>query len=478
MNIHMRVPSGLKKTNYIRMKKIKIALLLFVLAIAFPAFCQYDGGLMSIAVPDDPLLKVSGQPFSQDAFYIGRDYHHNTFRDREKGLKGMADCYFTLADAADPQNLELCEKLGLSVVVSVGPHLFGNDWEKMTDTEIDQYVKKMVENGGESNAIIGYHICDEPSATAFPALAKAVAAVRKYAPGKWSLINLYPNYATIWTEGKIRSQLGTKSYREYLEKFIDIVHPDIISYDNYMVQMSMDLEQPDRAGKYFTNLEEVRDVSAKHDIPFWNVISGNQVRPFTPVPSPANLSLQAYTSLAAGASGIRWYTYWKGGYNYAPIDENENRTLTWRYLQEVNRQARMLGNILKQLKSTGIYFTEPAPEASLPVLPGQYVTSVEADVPMMIGEFLSAENERYIMAVNLSLEKSAFFVLHTAVSNELMYSVSLGEDMPLLIDFEASQKSAMNAKQGWKPKTGQELKRGIWLTAGGGILIKCTGRTR
>ena len=437
-----------------------------------------QSGLKPTTVPKDPLLELKNPKFSKDAFFIGRDYHHNTFNDQAKGLKSMAVGNFTLADCAAPQDLKLCEKLGLSVVVSVDPHLFGDQWAKMSDEQIDSYIKKMVKEGGKSKAIIGYHICDEPSSTTFHALAKAVAAVRKYAPGKWAPINLYPNYATIWTENQIKSQLGTKTYMEYLEKFVETVKPDIITYDNYMVQMSMDLKQSERAGKYFTNLIDVRKIALKHNLPFWNVISGNQVRPHTPIPSPANLALQAYTSLAAGAGGLRWYTYWKGGYNYAPLDENENKTMTWRYLQEVNRQSVMLGTIIKQLKSTGVYFTTPAPEPSLPVLPGEYVKSIESDCPMMVGEFLSKNGERYILVVNLSLEKSANFVVNTINPDELMYTVSLGEDTPYLVDFEASKRSAFSAKTGWKPKTEAELGKGLWVPAGEGIMIKCTGRVR
>ena len=449
-----------------------------MLMYASAAYSQPGGGLKQTPSPTDPLMQIKNPRFSHDAFFIGRDYHHNTFLDHTKGLKGMADCYFTLADAADPQNFALCEKLGLSVIVSVSPHLGGQEWAKMSDERIDLYIKNMVANGGKSKAIIGYHICDEPSSTVFPYLAKAVAAVRKYAPGKWSTINLYPNYATIWTENQIKSQLGTKTYTEYLEKFVTIVKPDLITYDNYMVQMSMDMKQPERSGKYYTNLLDVRRISVKNNIPYWNVVSGNQVRTNSTIPSPANLALQAYTSLAAGAGGLRWYTYWKGGYNYAPIDENEHKTLTWRYLQEVNRQAVMLGTIIKQLKSTGVYFTSPAPEPSLPVLPGEYVKSVESDSPMMVGEFAGKKGERYVMVVNLSLEKSAKFVLNTNTPNELMYTVSLGEDKPYLYDFEASKRSSFDANTAWKPKSETELEKGLWLPAGEGVLIKCTGVQR
>jgi hypothetical protein len=392
--------------------------------------------------------------FSPDAFLIGRDFHHNKFIDRQKGLEGMADCYFTVADAADPQNYKLCKKLGLSVIVSEGPHLTGADWLKLSDDEIDNYIKKMVEKAGNSKTIIGYHICDEPSALAFPALAKAVAAVKKYAPGKLATINLYPNYATIWQMDQVKSQLGTKNYTEYLERFVNEVKPQLLSYDNYMVEMSMDLVDGKQAAKYYTNLVEVRRIAVKYNLPFVNVVSSNQIRPHTTIPSPANLAFQAYTTLAAGAGGIRWYTYHGQSYGYNPLDKEEHKTLTWRYLQEVNRELSILGPIIKKLTSTGLYFTSPAPDASLPILPGKWVQKVDADVPMMVGEFVSSTGENYVMVVNLSLEKSARFDVQTKIDSEKIWTVDVGEEGRLVL---ASHK------------------KGIWLTAGQGVLIKCGG---
>jgi hypothetical protein len=85
-------------------------------------------------VLSEPLiLQNENAKFSPDAFLIGRDFHHNKFINREKGLEGMAECHFTVADAADPQNYSLCKKLGLSVIVSEGPHLTGSDWMKLSD---------------------------------------------------------------------------------------------------------------------------------------------------------------------------------------------------------------------------------------------------------------------------------------------------------------------------------------------------------
>jgi hypothetical protein len=392
--------------------------------------------------------------FSPEAFLISGYYHHNKINDRDKALRQMAECYLNVADAADPQNYALCEKLGLSVIVSRAPHMFGNEWQKLSDEEIDAYIKELVKKGGKSKSIIGYYICDEPSALAFPALAKAVAAIKKYAPGKIAYINLYPNYATLWQMDQIKSQLGTKTYTEYLERFVNEVKPQVISYDNYMVEFSMDLENSSKAASYYTNLLEVRRVADKYNIPFYNIVSSNQIRPFTTIPSPANLAYQAYTSLAAGVGGIIWYTYHGQNYGYNPLDKDEDRTIVWRYLQEVNRQLTILGPIVKQLKSTGVYFTSPAPVASLPVLPGKTIESIESEDPFMIGEFENARGDKYVMAVNLSLKKSAAFKLHTKINNEKIWMLEVGE-------------------RGKFIET--NINDNYWLNAGAGVLIKCSG---
>jgi hypothetical protein len=402
--------------------------------------------------------KVTERPnFDPESFQILQDFHHNKITHQEKALKGMAECHFTVANCADPQDFALCEKLGLAVVVSKGPHLEGKQWMKMSDEEIDSYIRDLVKNGGKSKAIIGYHICDEPSSLAFPALAKAVAAVKKYAPGKFAFINLYPSYATLWTMDQVRSQLGTKTYTEYLEKFVNVVKPQLISYDNYMVQFSMDMQKKEQAVKYYTNLVEVRRVAVKYHLPFYNIVSSNQIRPYTTIPSMSNLLFQAYTTLAAGARGVKWYTYHYGGYGYAPLDKNEDRTLTWRYLEEVNRQMSILGPLVSKMSSTGLYFTSPAPDSSLPVLPGGWAQQLTSEEPMMVGEFRDADGTNYLMVVNLSLEKSARFDVQTKLPSEEMYLVSVGEAA--------------------HPLERISHKNGVWLPAGQGVLIKCGGKS-
>jgi hypothetical protein len=299
------------------------------------------------------------------------------------------------------EDLPLCEELGLAALVVTGPRRW---WSNVPEKEVDRRIKEVVMRSSKSEAVIGYYVCDEPGASEFPALARVVRALKQYAPGKIAYINLFPIHATSGTGAK--SQLQTITYTEYLEKFVNEVKPQVLSYDNYMLQFSHDPRYKTAEGIYYTNLVEVRRIGLKYDLPFWNVVCSNLIRPHAQIPSPANLLLQAYTTLAAGGRGIAWYTYYTRNYGYAPISKSNNRTLTWRYLQEVNRQMITLGPRMNQLISTGVYFTLPAPDKSLPVLPGRLVYKIRTDVPLMIGEFRHSDGTDHIMVVNLSLQNA------------------------------------------------------------------------
>ena len=368
------------------------------------------------------------------------------------GLESIVDCNFNLAGFVTPKDLRLCRKLGLGAIMLPADPAFTNlqylcDWKKLSDAEIDRRVKSDVAAAGSSRAIVGFFIMDEPGAVDFPALAKAVAAVKKYAPGKFAYINLFPDYATLGAPDT--SQLGTASYTEYLERFVNEVHPQFISYDNYMVEYSNDLKDRNKAASYYHNLLEVRRVAQEHHLPYLNIVSGNQITPDTTIPSPANLSFQAYTTLAAGYRGVTWYTYYSQGYKYAPVDLTGMKTQTWPWLKEINRQIMTLAPIMSRLESTGVFFTAPSPADNLPLLPGKLVESATSAAPLMIGEFRGANEQRYVMVVNLSLETSAKFNLKTVRSGDLLKIVSPIDRS--LLPFDA--------------------KAGCWLAAGQGVLL-------
>jgi hypothetical protein len=375
-------------------------------------------------------------------------------------LASIAECNFTLAGFVTPEDLPLCEKLGLAAIMAPAKSdkpWFGK-WREMNAEQIDRAVKQMVEASGDSPAVLGYFIMDEPGSPVFPALAQAVAAVKRHAPGKLAYMNLFPSYATVGAPDQ--SQLGTASYTEYLERFVNEVKPQILSYDNYMVQYSDDLKDQTKAAIYYADLLEIRRVAQKYDLPFWNTVSCNQIRKQTTIPSSANLAFQAYTTLAAGGRGVSWYKYYQDGYAYAPVDESDEKTMTWRYLRAVNHQLRTLGPIMNRLTSTGVFFTSPPPVEDLPPLPGKVVQEVEstasprgfldAKPPIMVGEFQDEQGHDYVMLVNLTLGSSTNIKIRTVKTYKAkqVFSAEDGRLMPL------------------------DEENGYWLLAGHGALVK------
>jgi hypothetical protein len=400
---------------------------------------------------------ASGDVTSPDFFPIlpWDPYHgwSKPFREHpQNGLESIADCNFNLAGFVHPQDLRRCAKLHLGAIVvpddddTTSPS-YARKWKKLSDEAIERRIRQIIRAAGKSPAIKGYFIMDEPGVVDFPALGKAVAAVKKYAPGKLAYINLFPDYATLGAPD--RSQLGTSNYTEYLERFVAEVNPQVISYDNYMVEFSDDLKNAAKAASYYHNLLEVRRVAQKHQIPCLHIVSANQIRPETPIPSPANLQFQAYTTLAAGYRGVTWYNYYGPGYKYTAIDTNDRKTLTWIYLRDVNSQIAALAPIMSRLASTGIFFSAPAPVDNLPLLPGNLVEAVSCPTPVMVGEFRHTNGDAYVMIVNLSLERSAKFTLTTRQPGDSIRIVSAVDGSLSAFD----------------------TKNGLWIVAGQGALL-------
>ena len=372
--------------------------------------------------------------------------------DRPNGLESIADCNFNMAGFVQPKDLRRCEKLHLGAIVlpaddDTNSPSFQRAWNKMSDKAIEQRIKQVIRAAGKSPAIKGYFIYDEPGVADFPALGKAVAAVKKHAPGKLAYINLFPDYATLGAPD--RSQLGTSNYTEYLERFVAEVHPQVISYDNYMVQYSDDLKNADKAASYYHNLLEVRRVAQKHQLPCLQIVGINQIRPTEPIPSPANLQFQAYTTLAAGYRGVTWYNYYGPGYKYTAIDPAGRKTLTWVYLREVNSQIAALAPVMSRLTSTGVFFSAPGPVDNMPLLPGNLVEAVTCPTPVMVGEFKHGNGDSYVMVVNLSLERSAVFTFTTRQPCNSIKVVSAVDGSLSAFDQKA----------------------GLWLVAGQGALL-------
>lgn len=310
-------------------------------------------------------------------------------------LKEIHDCGFTVAGFVPPGGLKDCEAAGLLAIVS-DARASGYSWEGEVDAAKARLaVSNLVAEVHGYTNVFGYYVRDEPSAAWFPNLEKIASAVRDFAPGKWPYINLFPDYAENW-------QLGATNYSDYLERFIATCHPRILSYDNYSL-----MDNGSVRNNYWSNLEAVRDASKKHDLIFWNIVLS--VAHFSyREPTAADLRFEAYTSLAYGARGLAWFTYFAppvGGYRSAPVDQFGHKTANWPLMQNVNLQVQNLGPTLMHLKSDDVYHFGTVPSGCHAASTNSLVSSVGGD-NFLVGDFTHEDGSRYVMVVNKDFAKS------------------------------------------------------------------------
>ena len=308
-------------------------------------------------------------------------------------LKKMKDCGLTVAGFVAPKTLDACQAAGLKAIVS-DKRVSGYDWTAVKPEVARSNVTSLIAEVGKHPAVYGYYLRDEPPAGFFPGLARVAEVIRELAPDKWAYINLFPDYAENW-------QLQATNYQDYLERFVNTVHPTTLSYDNYAI-----MEDGGWRQNFWSNLESMRAVALKYNLPFWNIVLSVGSLVYRE-PSAADLQLQVYSSLAYGARGIAYFTYFTsetGNYRMAPIDQFGHETATWDYMRSVNLQVQKLAPTLLQLTSDEVYHFGSVPAGSHGPSTNSLVTA--ADGQILVGDFTHKDGTRYVMLVNKDLKKS------------------------------------------------------------------------
>ena len=467
------------------MKRIyNIALFAFALLLAAsPCALAQDGEERPATYDENATAESLGlEPYAApDGLYPVFPWDHlaswgDKYQSIEDGIKSMAECDCTLsAFVADDRGVKLAKENGLRCIYELDLETF--DERNLSEEEIqkkldaiDAHVKERVQSTKDDPAVIGYNLRDEPGVYLFRSLAAAVAAVKKYAPGKLAYINLFPGYAsTIGAD--VDSQLGTYSYREYLERYVQEVKPQFLSYDNYMVEYSEDMLQLNRASVYFSDLFEVRDVAQKYKLPFWFIGSSLCIMEDSTPPTPARYAYQAYTALAAGAEGMTWFLYYPLGWKESPIDENGNKTLSWIYMRDINQQVQALGKYLLAYRSTElgmtpIYSKEEAPNLpQFPEVPKNVLKNLTCRLSTSAGEYENAEPK---IMVGEFAQKDGDRVAALAVDLSFSRSVKINFEIP---DGYKTVKVVSQLDGSETAVSEESLKEGFWIIPGHGKLF-------
>lgn len=310
-------------------------------------------------------------------------------------LKAMNECGITSVAFVRPKMLDACQEFQIKCIV-FDESLSGTDWTKPFNGDLfRRNFAAIARKVGNHPALLGYHIKDEPPATDFPELAKAVTAVKEFAPGKWPYINLFPG------EGD--------TYDKYLEQFVTIVNPTALSYDRYSLYDDGSLNPI-----FWENLSQVRASALEHNLPFWNIVLTSPHWGYR-VLSPADIRLQVYASLAYGVSGISYYKFVSkelpilnapdlGNFRMGPLDQFGEKTITWEYLRNTNRQVHNIATVLMKLKSDDVYHFGQVPARNHGPTEKSLIKWLNGE--FVVGDFTHEDGTRWVMIVNKNLTRS------------------------------------------------------------------------
>ena len=319
-------------------------------------------------------------------------------------LEWLKEAGVNIAGFGKVADLPAFEKAGLQIFVS-DARANGYDFEKPLDEAVvRRNIQSLARDVGSSPAAIGFMLRDEPHARAMPSLGLVARVIQEYMPGKWPYVNLFPVRVSV-------ERMGTPTYQEYVRLLIDTIHQPFLSYDNYSLVGGQMLDP------FYTNLEVVRRISVETGVPFWNCVLSNAHFNYMEN-TDATYHLQAYATMAHGARGIQYFSYFtwsNGNYRLGPIDQFGNKTPSWDMLRRVNNEIHALAPTLKRLKSTGVFHYPDVPPDCRPLSESKLVQSVEMRqrfvVPpiqgrFLVGEFVDDQGRPYLMLVNKDLNNS------------------------------------------------------------------------
>lgn len=358
--------------------------------------------------------------FNQDRFCIGFWVDPPLDESADARYREIADAHFSVViggfgGGTIEQQLELCRKYDLKLIASARH----GDIEGLAD----------------GPALWGYALQDEPSAHDFPTLRDRAAEVYRSHPGKLAYVNLFPDYANA-------DQLGTETYEEHIEQFIEVVEPRVLSMDHYP------RFAPDKDGRdnYCKNLAVMRTYAIKADIPFWNFFNAMPYGSHTD-PTEAQMRWQVNASLAYGAKGVMYFCYFtprgsifqKGG---AIIDRNGRPTRHYDEATRINARLKSLGPTLMKLRSSQVVRINEAkgdqPEAILVGMPITNIEREEVDPPhdYLIGAFTHEDGRRAVLLMNYRFAYTAWPTVQfdAALDDIVEISPVTGMEVPLIDD--------------------------------------------
>jgi hypothetical protein len=340
---------------------------------------------------------IAAAPEFHISFWCGPPAEFQTL-ERYKEIK---EANFTLAFPAciggttveqNRKILDLCKQVGLKAMIMDGRMVHSIEGSEDRRRALDAMMKDYKDHP----ALFGYHIVDEPGAAAFAGLGEVMAYLKEKDAAHPGYINLMPTY------GRDHGVLGTATYEEYVRKYAEIVKPSLISYDHYHFT-----DQGDRPD-FFENLQTVRQVARDHKLPFWNIVLCTQHGWYRNLTEP-ELRFEAMQTLAFGAHGLLWFTYWLPAgmpesekWGHSMILSDGSRGPHYEMIKNINADAKGIGDVLVKCESISVFHSGKGATIKITESP---IAVSDADVT--VGVFRDGDKRHLALVTNRDYKKPA-----------------------------------------------------------------------
>ena len=300
---------------------------------------------------------------------------------REAGFN-ISFSHFHTSESLD-KGFRACRGTGVKIMASC------DDLEHKTAATVRRFK-------GEPD-LVGWFLTDEPTTRTYPRLKAYRDRVLAYDDKHLLYLNLFPCMTGA-------DFLGAKSYEDYVQRFVDEVGLNQISYDMYPVvhQDGKTFVRPE----FYENLEIISRVAKRNGQPFWAFCMCTPHMVYPPA-KIEYLRLEAFAALAYGAQCIQYFTYWTPlnadwDYHDAPIDSALRRTAAYYRVKQVNREIQALRHVFLGSEAEDVSFTGAiTPDGTKPFtrLPARLL-SLQTDGKGALVSRLKNGRRRYVVVVN------------------------------------------------------------------------------
>lgn len=252
-------------------------------------------------------------------------------------------------------------------------------------------------------SLLGYFVMDEPKVSQFETCRQYKDSIEKYDPKAWSYVNLlacWDNAGKLW---------GAPDFSTYVEEFIKVFNPDMLSVDHYPVITTGGVHISSR---FYNTYEVLAQVYRDYGIPFWAFMDCTALAPMQ-WPDETNMRFAVFVALAYGCQGIEWWTYTlpestKEDWKESPVMPGGRRTPIWYAMRNVNMEVKslkevFLGTQVVDVSHTGTHL--PLGTKRLGPLPAPFRSLVSGDAGVLVSHLKTADKE-YLVIVNHDVANS------------------------------------------------------------------------